>query len=244
MRIALCYWGLCRSTDKTIDSIEECIYTPLRQAYVDFDIYLHTYEISGNYTNVFAQEIDISLNNKLYKLLKPTACLIENQLVVDKQLNLPAYFTKGLCEQWKSIVTNEDDIVAMTYNHIRALHSLKQVTGLWLNSQKTYDRIVYLRPDVKFITKLDTNWLTTLKPHECIAPNNATHPVNDRFAILYPKNAQIYGQRLDELLKFSKHNPVHSEGYLGYIIRKYQIKVKTKDFQFRRVRANGLIIPN
>ena len=244
MRIALCYWGLCRSTDKTYDSIEECIYKPLRQANIEFDIYLHTYEISGNYTNVFAREINVNINNELYKLLKPTAFLVENQLAVDKQLNLPDYFTQGLCWQWKSFIKNEDNIVAMTHNHIRALYSLKQVTGLWFKSQKTYDRIIYLRPDVKFLTKLDTNWLTNLKQDECIAPNNAMHPVNDRFAILYPVKAKFYGERFDELLDFSKTSPVHSEGYLDHSVKKHQIRVIPKEFQFRRIRANGIEIPN
>jgi hypothetical protein len=244
MRIALCYWGLCRSTDKTYRSIEECIYKPLRQANIDFDIYLHTYEINGNYTNVIAKEKNIKLNNELYKLLKPTAFLIENQLLVDKQLNLQDYFTQGLCRQWKSYIKNHEEIITMTHNHIRALHSLKQVTGLWLKSEKTYDRIIYLRPDVKFLTKLDTNWLIAQKPDECILTNFAMHPVNDRFAILYPIKAKFYGERFDELLEFSKTSPVHSEGYLGHIINKHGIVPVIKNFQFRRVRANGLIIPN
>jgi hypothetical protein len=244
MRIALCYWGLCRSTDETYRSNEECIYKPLRQANIEFDIYVHTYEINGTYTNKWAKEVNIKLNNELYKLLKPTAFLIEDQLVVDNQLQFQEYMTQGLCRQWKTYIKNHKDIVDMTHNHIRALHSLKQVTGLWLKSEKTYDRIIYLRPDVKFLTKLDTKWLATLKPDECILTNFAMHPFNDRFAILYPKNAQIYGQRLDELLEFSKTSPVHSEGYLGHIINKHGIVPVIKDFQFRRVRANGIVIPN
>ena len=150
---------------------------------------------------------------------------------------------QGLCRQWKSFIKNDNHIVDLVHNHIRALHSLKQVTGLWRNSQKTYDRIIYLRPDVKFLTKLDTNWLTALQPDECILTNFATHPVNDRFAILYPVKAKFYGERFDELLEFSKTSPVHSEAYLGHIINKHGIVPVIKDFQFRRIRANGIVIP-
>jgi hypothetical protein len=239
MRVALCYWGLCRSTDKTIQSIEQCIYEPLRKANIKYDVYIHTFTIDGKYSNAYAKEESIQLNNNLYLLLKPTDFIVENQDAIDKKLHFESYRTKGLSPRWLT-TWNKTTVSEMTNNHIRALYSLNEVTKLWKKPLNTYDCIIYLRPDVRFIRKLDTEWLNKLLPNECLLPDYAKYPINDQFAILKPENAVLYGQRYEYLLEYSKINSIHAEEYLNYILKKNSMQIREINFRFGRIRANGV----
>ena len=69
MKVALCFWGICRSTDKTIDSIKTNIHNVLKQNNIEYDTYVHTYHLSKPYSNKRAGELPQQLNNYLYILL-------------------------------------------------------------------------------------------------------------------------------------------------------------------------------
>ena len=56
MKVALCYWGIARSTDETIESIERHILKPLLDANVDVTVFLHTYTSMIPYTNPRSNE--------------------------------------------------------------------------------------------------------------------------------------------------------------------------------------------
>jgi hypothetical protein len=230
MRVALCFWGICRSTDRTIESIETCIFNPLSNAQISYDVYVHTYNLYRPYTNVRSNETGLQLKNTIWKLLKPREAKIENQDEVDKALDLKKYRNKG--DPWESDYSTLD-------NHIRALYSLSEVTKLWTQSGTTYDLVIYLRPDVRFMTPLSLSWLDIRKGLILIPDFHLFYGCNDRFAIGVPKDMKVYGERFYSAYEYSLQKPLHSEQFLSNHIISYGIEFKTIPIRFRRVRADG-----
>jgi hypothetical protein len=237
MRVAICFWGICRSTDYTIESIENNIFSPLRNSGVEYDTFVHTYTLYAPYENRRAGEYGIQLKNTLWKLLKPTCVNVDHQASIDARLHYEDYRRMG--DPWGE----DSDTTWQTFNnHIRALWSLKEVTRLWEASSNIYDAIVYVRPDVRFSVPLNIEWLIFVEKNSIVIPNfQLINGVNDRFAIALPGPAKVYGKRFDGALEYSKSHQLHSETYLSDVLMGANIKVRPVYFPFCRIRANGVI---
>ena len=61
----------------------------------------------------------------------------------------------------------------------------------------------------------------------------------DRFAIGMPDQMEIYGNRFDGALKYSKKHQLHSETYLAETLRVNDIKFRFVPFGFIRTRADS-----
>jgi hypothetical protein len=239
MRVAVCFWGLCRSTDQVLESIQQNIFQPLIDSGVEFDTFLHTYTVYRPYTNGRAGEHRLQLKNTVWKLLQPTQYILENQDHIDTQLGFEAYRTHG--NPWSA---DDHGGFNTLNNHIRALWSLKQVTTLWVQSGTQYDAVLYVRPDCRYVRPLQLAWLYSLKNYTIMIPDFHLHEnCNDRFAIGPPEVMRHYGTRFDGALEFSKRLPLHSEHYLAFILSKNTITIQHIPFRFRRVRANGETCP-
>jgi hypothetical protein len=233
MKVALCFWGLCRSTQYTIESIQRNIFEPLQDAQIDYTVYLHTYVIYHRYTNSRAGEYNIYLKNTNWKHLNPSKVSIENQDDVDKTLNFPQYFSKG--DPWE----DEGIKFSSLENHIRALWSLKQVTNLWMGSEK-YDAVIYMRPDVLFVMPLRVEWLKNIAKNTVYIPNfHIVHNCNDRFAFGTPETMKNYGLRFNESYKYSLNNQLHSEKFLHDTMVSHGHTILQVPFRFRRIRSDG-----
>jgi hypothetical protein len=240
MKIALCFWGICRSTHNTIESIEECILKPLRKAGYEYDIYVHTYTLYRTYTNIRSNEHNLQLKNTLWKLLNPKEYMIEHQDAVDLHLNFAKYRTHG--NPWAG---DDNGTFSTLDNHVRALWSLKQVTSLWRGSGIVYDAVMYLRPDVQFLTYLTPNWLQNLTQTNIKIPDfHLMDGCNDRFAIGTPPSMELYGKRYHQAYEYSLRNSLHSEKFLSYILNTNKIQIEYIPIRFRRIRANGEICPS
>jgi hypothetical protein len=240
MRVAVCFWGLCRSTEYTIQSIEKFIYDILKSVGIEYDVYVHSFVLYRPYSNRRAGEEVVHLKNTTWKLLNPTSSIIEDQDIVDKSLNMRLYRSQG--NPWESDTGN--DFTTLD-NHIRALYSLKRVTELWSASGKEYDAVMYCRPDVRYINPIDPAWLS-LVPNGCILmPDfHLTEGCNDRFAIGKPDVMKVYGNRFNDALAFSKKHQLHSEKFLSFILSASYISVQYIPIRFRRIRATGEVFPS
>jgi len=231
MKVAVCFWGIARSLNHTLASIQECIFKPLQESGISFDILLHTYIVNNIYENKRAKETCIQLDNDSWKQLNPHKYIIENQEEIYEQLNVLKYRNKG--DPWYSNFQTFD-------NHILALWSLKQVTSLYDVDQ--YDYIIYVRPDVKYFKKITEIDFMNLEENVALLPNFHTYPINDRFCIAKPAAAKKYGNRFDFAYEFSLQNQLHSERFLNWTLEKHSIKYINVHFPFHRVRANGVEI--
>jgi hypothetical protein len=236
-RIAICVWGICRSSDKTIESVRTNIIQPLHEAGIETELFLHTYTLYRPYENLRAGELKLQLKNSLWKLFQPVQSIVEDQDSVDKTLQLHQYRTMG--NPWKE----EDGQGFQTLdNHIRALWSLYQVTQLWLPNQSTYDAVMYIRPDVLFLSKIHIEWIQSLSAQTIGIPSfHLIDGVNDRFAVGRPSVMKHYGTRFLHAKTYADKLPLHSEQFLSWILSTTNIHVTYIPIKFRRIRANGVV---
>jgi hypothetical protein len=234
LKVAVCFYGLCRSTHFTIKSIRKNIYNALDNLDINYDVYLHTYKIDKEYNNSWSGETKQKINNDNWKLLNPIKFLIENEDDVIKQLDLPKYRTHG--DPWSFIGDNTFNTLN---NAILTLYSTYQVTQLWKNSKIKYDIIISLRPDMLFVNPILINYLNQINNNIIILTDFAEHPINDRFAMGNSTVMQIHGERFLGAYNYSLSHPLHAETYLNYILENNAINIKKINFVFLRLRLNG-----
>jgi hypothetical protein len=236
VRIAICFWGMCRTTDWTIESIKQFLYKPLKDAEIPFDVYVHALTLDAEYSHSRNSEQG-HVHKDLCYLLEPTQLIREDQNVVDCTLDLEAY--RSLGDPWETLISSDGKgQVSKNFeclnNHVRALYSLHKVTKMALQEQ--YTTIIFSRPDVKFLNPLDVNWLC-LGENSLHLPDFHEYPINDRFAIASPKAAATYGLRYTNAKDYSLTKPLHTESYLQDCLRKDGCTITKIHFRFRRIRV-------
>ncbi len=232
MHIAICLWGICRSSQHTVESWRQMILEPLRALGHTYDVFLHTFRHEDVYENQRAGESRCRLDNDLWRLFEPTDWLIENQKNVDATLDLPKY--RSQADPWHLNYKGTFD------NHIRALWSLREVTRLWsIRPTGRYNAVLYCRPDVRYLMPLQAAWLTPEALATAQLPDFAKWPVNDRFCLANPEIAQVYGNRFQFAHVYSLQRPLHSETFLAYVLARRGIPVTNIPFYFKRIRVDG-----
>jgi len=239
VKVALCFFGLTRSLKFTLDSIEKCIFDPLKNHGIRYDTFLHTYKMKTPYSNPRAGEKDLILDTDEYKLLEPEYHMVESKEVVSKKLDLEKYRTHG--NPWGNEKRAIPGDFSTLDNHILYLWSLKQLTTMWSDAKSRYSHIIYCRPDVLYQVPLDISWFSFFpKSRKIYIPNfGLCGDVNDRFALGRPEEMRLYGNRFNDALAYSKKHPLASEAYLIATMKKHRIKYEHLNFFFIRVRANG-----
>jgi hypothetical protein len=240
MKVAICIWGLCRSTEHTYDSFKTNILDVFEANGIQYSLFLHTWNLFEKYNNPRACERNVFLKNTTWKYYSPRAHCIENQTVVDKQLKLKSYRQHG--DPW--MTENTPDYIPFTCvdNVVRSLYSMMKVTELWTASDELFDIVMYVRPDVRFLKPFNPEWLTQVSDRVLYMPDfHLIDGINDRFAFGKPATMKVYGMRYTSALEYSQQNPLHSEKFLAYILQRYKISPCLVSFRFRRIRAGGLI---
>jgi hypothetical protein len=118
--------------------------------------------------------------------------------------------------------------------------------------KKYYDAILFLRPDVQFLSELPIQLLATLplgtglesKKPVLFLPDfhRSCHGLeyNDRFALGTLSGGLIYGKKLETAYEFSKQAKLHAEKFTyWHLMTKFHVKVIEIPFRFRRIRSNG-----
>jgi hypothetical protein len=233
MRVALCFWGLTRSLKYTIDSIQSNILDILKKKGIHYTIFMHTYSLNRCYTNTRSKEYNILLNNNEYKLLNPDYIQIDDQDIIKESLNLQQY--KTMIDCYKNNYETID-------NFILAMYSKLQVTNL-VEKSGNFDYYIYLRPDVRYISKLNISNFKLVNDKKICIPNfqlwGNDKKFNDRFCIANQDTYKIYGSIFNELLDYSKKYIMNSEDiYYKYILAN-NLSLRYINFFFNRIRANG-----
>ncbi len=230
-KVALCYWGLTRSTTKVASSHDACLFKVLKKAKIGYDVFIHTWRLHGK-QRVWGNEITTPVNYREYKLLHPKYYKIDDQDLFTNSFDLSDFFDADdpRTHAWPP---------CLIFNHLCALESLKRVTDMVLESGNTYDVIIYVRPDVLLRQHFPVDLLKTIQDNDILIPDfdHYNQGYNDRFAALNYKTAPIYGKRIEEILDFRKTGGhITSEGYVKYICDQYHLNVRMIDFHFDIVR--------
>jgi len=233
-KIAICYWGLTRSTKKVYQSHHDKLFKILNDNNYEYDIFMHTWITDENL--IWENKCEIPIDYEEYKLLTPKYYKLENQTEYLDTIHFSDYFNEELYDRYGGDTPNEWR-PKLIRNHLCALESQKRVTNMVSESEKSYDYVIYIRPDVMLLTQFNINFLD-LNPN-CIAiPNNEHHEgYNDRFAIVNYEDCRKYGCRIDEIIEFRKHHGrIVSEKYVKFIINKYFKDIRFIHFQFNIIR--------
>ena len=232
MRIAICYFGLTRSTRKVYQTHHELLFAPLRGAGHSIDIYMHTWRTDAPCVWWTPSP---PLDYEEYKLLEPGTYKIEEQseftatLDFGQLFNEEVYRTIGDCPEgeWHP---------HLIFNHMCALESQKRSFQMAQASGVAYDHVIFVRPDVRLRVAFDPAWLSS--PYSIIIPDvDHFYGLNDRFAVIPFMAAAFYACRVDEIAEFRKSNGrIVSEKYVKFIIDKYYGKETQVTFPFELVR--------
>ncbi len=236
IKIAICYWGLTRSTKKVYESHYKNIFNVLDDNNILYDVFIHTWHTNSK-QRVWTTEIDAKIDYDEYKLLNPNYYRLDDQDIFTQALDFDKYFyqdvwnTKGQCGdgEW---------LPKLILNHLCALESQKRVTDMVISSQNQYNLIMYVRPDALLKSKFPIEMIQNVKDDDILIPDcDHYEGYNDRFAVLNYQTAPIYGKRIDGIIDFRKtQGRIVSEKYVKYICDKNHLNVILIDFKFELIR--------
>lgn len=232
MKICIAFFGITRSLQSTIESINSNIILPAKKL-GDTTVLGHLYD-QAKINNPRSNESG-SLNPNEHELIsfnwlkreKPSLCL--------DRWNFTEVCRHG--DHWG------DDFKSLS-NLIHQLNSLHCVTQEAIKHQP--DIVIFCRPDLLY----HDNFSSILNKATHQAKNqNAYIPfwqwqsgLNDRFSVCTGKNSiEAYGNRIEQIQNyFEKLNePLHSERLLKFALARQRIHIKPILLRASRVRLGG-----
>ena len=159
--------------------------------------------------------------------------------IADSAYNLTALLARG--DPWP-----DNPRLSLRY-YARQLHSLHRVTSLWEARAARYSWVLYLRPDLRFLSDLDLPRLRAFLHHapdqEAIAtPGFAKWGgLNDRLAFGPPSAMLAYGRRgeaLERYVAVTQRRPC-AEAYLAHYLAGHGVTAVDSEVRFQRIRADG-----
>ena len=232
MKVALCFWGLTRSLKYTLHSIKKYILNVFNVHNIEYKIFLHTYYFHSIYNNPRAGETNIDLDFDEHYLLNPDFLKIENQDTVKEIIDVFKYRSQP--DPWESNYACVD-------NFLCAMYSKKQLGIMVENSNIDFDYIIYLRPDVRYLTYFDMKYFSLVNQYNVCTPNFHLFPnLNDRFCMLLPSKLKKYYLLFDKMYEYSLLYPLHSERFqYNIMVKLYKWSIRYIPILFNRVRADG-----
>lgn len=234
MKIAICYWGMTRSTKLVYKSHIDKLFNILKNNNIDYNIFMHTWKTSNDKYVIWENTVDVPVDYEEYKYLNPNFYKIDNQDDFTKTLNFKDYFNEELYRRYGGD-SHHEWRPQLILNHLCALESQKRVYNMVLDNSDNYDFIIFIRPDVEVLNDFDVNWLKL--DFDITIPNYDHYDgLNDRFAILPFNKSSKYAERINEIVEFRKNSRIVSEIYVKFIIQKYYSKVNFINFFMQIIR--------
>lgn len=233
-KIAICYWGLTRSTKNVFYTHYSNFFNILKNNGHSYDVFMHTWKTDENL--IWENKSSVPIDYEEYKLLSPNYYQLDEQDIFLDSITFSNYFDEELYKQHGGY-TQYEWIPQLIRNHLCALESQKRVTNMVLTKDKKYDYVIYIRPDVMIHNEFNIDFLNVNEKCISIPIKDQEEGYNDRFAIMNYNDCDKYGKRIDEIIEFRKnHGRIVSEKYVKFIIDKYFEKVNFIDFDFTLTR--------
>ena len=242
-RVAICFFGQVKNYKHVAGSVQRHVFAVLDAAGLTYDIYAHTFNQS-TFTNArnLEQSVPIDPSSLQSALsLPPSAVLYDDPAAADRRANLTALLRHG--DPWP-----ENPVVSLR-NYARQLHSLRRVTSLWAPRAARYSWVLYLRPDLRFLSHIDLPALrAALREAGAGAGGAIAAPgfarwggLNDRLAFGTPGAMAAYGRRGDALEGYvaAEGRRPCSEAFLGHRMAQARVAAVESGVRFQRIRADG-----
>lgn len=240
VKIAICYWGMTRTTKLIYESHYTYLYNILKKNNIEYNIFMHTWKTNHNKILIWGEYSTEDIDYNEYKLLNPDYYLIENQEDFLEKINFSDYFNEDLYNkygdspyEWRPYLVR---------NHLCALESQKRVYNMVINTNINYDYIMYIRPDVMIYNEFDINWIKN--DFDFITLNYRHYAgLCDIFAILPLYAAEWYSVRINEIANYRKNNGrIVSEEYCKFIVNKYYNNIGYINFEMKIIRPDGTAV--
>ncbi len=233
MRVAICYWGLTRSTLHVAETHHRHIFDVLRKNSVHFDVFIHTWETDTQY--IWWVKTNSPPDYTEHELLTPTVFRRDSQEEFIQTINFDQYYYPDAEQEWNP---------QLIMNHLCALESQRRSTLLCEEyaAQKNieYTHIIYVRPDARIYSDLPVSSILSLSRNQILLPNEFNYEgYNDRFAAMRYDMRSEYSTRINKIADYRKNvSFIVSEPYLKYIIDNNYEPLFCY-FHFRLVRPAG-----
>jgi hypothetical protein len=218
-KVAILFFGLSRSVKDVYPSLKENLFDVLTENNIEYDNFVHTYSLPNPYQDPITKKIIYNYDNDAYKVLNPRDYIVEDQVLVAKQLQINQYFK--YVSDWEKCAPTYRDGCAFIRNMVLALYSKKRLVELFAKYKNEYDYVIITRPDQAFNTRLNPVAFKLLNDSNIIVPKEHSYTgINDRICIAKPNNAIVYGLAFNLLLEYSKRTAIVSEAYWKWYITK------------------------
>jgi len=236
--IAICYFGLTRSTKRVYESHGTNVFAVLKRFGLTYKTFMHTWKTADNKQRVWETVVPQEIDYSEYALLKPDVYRLDSQDEFLSTINMDDYFYRDVYAKYGHSRSGEW-LPSLVRNHICALESQKRSLELAEASGIPFKYVMFIRPDVQIQNELPIASILEHPTALSIPNEDHNEGLNDRFAIVHSSLASLYGKRINELVEYRKHNGrIVSEKYVKYIVNKYNIQVHEIPFQFSIVRPS------
>jgi hypothetical protein len=236
-RVAIVFFGLTRTLTQTIDSIKNNIFNVLTSNNMEYDIFIHTYEINGIYKNDWSNENTKNYKNEdIVSLLSPKYFLIDKQEDIINSINFNSYYSK--LGNWTGMSSSMTKYLIR--NMILALYSKNKIIKLLEQYKSSYDFVIITRPDMEYLKPIDISYFNELTDNNIIIPEkDGFLGLNDRMCICKMEVALYYGSLYNNLLEYSKVKSIISEVYLNDMLKEKNILVIKKNINYDTLRIKS-----
>lgn len=230
--IAICYWGLTRSTRFVYKTHHEKIFNVLTKHGATYDVFLHTWQTDQNL--VWDRDMPVAhdyteqyyLNTKYYKR--------DDQAEFLNSIDMRDYHYAELKDaEWAPFLVR---------NHLCALESLKRCVSMCIATNNKYDYVMFVRPDAEILTELPYEQIFNPlnNDHNIYIPTDGSfYGYNDRFAVVKFEHVLWYSHRINSLKEYRKKgNVIGAEKYVKHIVDNHYHYVPI-NFNFELIRSNG-----
>ena len=233
-KVAILFFGLTRSLEKTAESLKTNLFQHLTDHLIHYDIFIHTYKIFGSYNNMWSGEQTSNYNNEdVNLLLDPKYVIFDNQEEIVNSIDFNEYY-KNL-GNWTGMT--EEMTKYLIKNMWLALYSKKQITLLFDKHINEYDYAIIIRPDTQLHDKIDINYFHELNENTIIVPERDWHSgCNDRICIGKPDIISYCGKLFDELKSYSEAKSITSERFFMDKLHEKSITIVPKPFHYDNLR--------
>jgi hypothetical protein len=230
-RIAICFFGVQRSTRHTYTHIKTKLYDILDRNGIQYDVYVHAWIIPKNtvWRKTYEDPVDFTRD---HNLLCPTYAIVEEEQPFIDLLKFSDYYYEGTYE-W---------VPSALLNFLCSMESQRRVLNMAHDSYIKYDAILLMRPDMRPNVDFDVSMFDRLTLENIILLSyNGHEGVNDKFAVLHPETAHKFGNRIMEAAEYRKnHGRIVGESYTKFIAEKYYKPIYT-DCSLSLIRPDGSV---
>ena len=233
-KVAILFFGLTRTLEKTKDSLKKNLFNVLSDNLIHYDIFIHTYKIFGDYNNMWSRENTDNYNNEdVETLLNPKHFIFDNQETIVNSIDFNEYYKQ--LGNWTEL--SEEMTKYLIKNMCLALYSKKQITLLFDKNINDYDYAIIIRPDTQLHTKLDINYFNELNKNNIIVPEKDWFTgCNDRMCIGKPNVISYCGKLFDELKTYSEKKSITSERFFMDKLDEKSITIIPKNIEYDNLR--------